>query len=305
MKSIAIVSFLATAAYAQSSASGGSSTSTANPLIPTGVSSGCASYLNTLNSDSSLSACTAPLVTASADFAPGSNTTNPSTSTIQSALNNICASSNSCPESTIRGILSDFYSACTPELTSSPNTDLIQTYDTLYSLEPLWQSICAKSDSGAYCVTALDSNATSKRAVPEQTLARRDSAPQYAFIPNAEEYNNKGILFLGLSPSDSSSKLCSSCSRSVLTSYMQFESNVPYGPGLSNSVLLKGQTDLYNAVNSTCGADFLAGPAQAAAPGAGGGLSGGLLSGAPRAVDSKVLMAGTALGALAAAFVAL
>ncbi|KAA1474132.1 hypothetical protein DENSPDRAFT_840681 [Dentipellis sp. KUC8613] len=299
MKSIAVVSALATVALAQSSGS--------NPLIPSGISSGCSSFLTQLNSDTSLASCTQPLVQASSEFAPGSNTTNPSSSTIQSALNNICGTSAACPDSTIRGQLANFYSACQAELTSSANADVIRQYDVLYALQPLQQSVCAKDDSGRYCVISMStSSSSSKRSLAQDAvLERRDGSSQYAFVPNVTTYRNKNILFLGLQPDSPSSLLCSSCSRSIMTAYMQFESSVPYAPGLPNSPLLGGQNDTYSAIQSQCGADFLSAGTQNAAPAAAGGLSGGVLNGAPRALDNTVVMASSILGAVAAAFVAL
>jgi hypothetical protein len=67
-------------------------------------------------------------------------------------------------------------------------------------------------------------------------------------------------------------------------SYFNFEKSVPYGPGLSNSPLLGGQSDLYDAVNNTCGKSFFGGAVQAA-----GGISGGLVgsNAAPRSISQS------------------
>ena len=54
-----------------------------------------------------------------------------------------------------------------------------------------------------------------------------------------------------------------------------FESAIPYAPGLGHGPLMSGQTQLYLAVQNTCGATFLSGAVQAA-----GGLSGGIMKGA-------------------------
>ncbi|ETW80052.1 hypothetical protein HETIRDRAFT_477638 [Heterobasidion irregulare TC 32-1] len=316
MKSIAFISLLATGALAQSSTS-------SNPLIPSGISSGCSSFLTTLNSNSTLSSCLAPLVSATTDFGPSSNATgSPSASTISTALNNVCGSSTSCDESTIRSQLASFYSACSAELTSSSNQDVIRTYDVLYALTPLKTAICAKDDSGRYCVTTLSdivsSNATSVRvstsssgskssiadtlwtSISSKSVSRRAETAQVALIPNVTTYRESNILFLFLDGTLSSSKLCTTCTRSVMTAYMTFEASVPYAPGIANSVLLSGQSDLYSGIESTCGSSFLQGSVQAA----GGSISSGLVGAAPRSLDGKVAMAGAMLGSLFAGAVA-
>lgn len=76
-----------------------------------------------------------------------------------------------------------------------------------------------------------------------------------------------------------------------MTSYITFESSCPYGPGLSSSLLLLGQLDLYNNITSKCGSTFLSGAVQAA-----GGISSGLLSGAaPRAGGQELSAAVSAI----------
>lgn len=55
-----------------------------------------------------------------------------------------------------------------------------------------------------------------------------------------------------------------------MTSYINFESNAPYAPGIASSSLLSQQTSVYNAITSVCGSNFLSGVVQAA-----GGISTG------------------------------
>jgi len=65
---------------------------------------------------------------------------------------------------------------------------------------------------------------------------------------------------------------------------------MPYAASLINSPILGGQQDLYDAVSSQCGADFVSGSVQAV-----GSLSGGLGS------SSSAALAGREVnGALAA-----
>ncbi|KAH7911291.1 hypothetical protein BJ138DRAFT_1113340 [Hygrophoropsis aurantiaca] len=306
MKSVAVLSALVSAAVAQSSTSSAAgASSSSNPLIPTGISDGCSSFLNTLNSNSGFSACTSPIISATQQFGPGGNeTSGATTGSINSALNNLCSTSafSACPDSTIGDQLTSFYSACSAELTSNPNTDVIRTYDVLYMLSPMRQAICSKDDNGKYCVTEIPSASNSDAAGnvdiettkdtsqknlwiwtgedPEadasSTVTRRDvSNTTAALIPNTTTFSATNLVFLFLEPTMSSTQLCTACTRNILTPYINFESKIPYGPGLGKSPCMSGQSALYNGVQGTCGANFLSGAVQAA-----GGISSGILNGA-------------------------
>ncbi|EMD34898.1 hypothetical protein CERSUDRAFT_157622 [Gelatoporia subvermispora B] len=312
MKSFAIVAALVSVALAQS----------ASPsLIPTGISSGCSSFLTTLNQDSSLSNCTTPIIQATSAFGAGADTTStPSSSDVSSALSTLCGSS-TCDSSTIRSTLADFYSACAAELTSSLNQDVLRTYDVLYSLAPLSEAICAKDDSGSYCVSSLGSSSTSpapsatelesvaqnlwvsaSSGSSDSSNTRRDQTPM-AVVPNVTTYEANNLVFLFLNANLTEAQLCTPCARNIITSYISFESSTPYGPGLGSSQLLGGQSTLYEAVQSICGASFLSGAVQAA-----GGLSGGILKksgAAPMASISNSGIVGTFVAAAALGVAAL
>jgi len=201
-----------------------------------------------------------------------------------------------CPESLIRGKIADFYSACSAELTSNAHPDVIRTYDVLYTMTPLRIAICSKDDNGSYCVTQTKAPATSGLnaaislnggssgltpaalqkyiavpAVNPTTLTRR--ADEAALSPNVTTYRAANLPFLFRQASLPAETLCTACTRNVLTAYINFESNVPYAPGLNKSTLLSGQSALYLGVQTTCGKNFLSGAVQAA-----GGLSGGTFS---------------------------
>lgn len=94
-----------------------------------------------------------------------------------------------------------------------------------------------------------------------------------AILPNMTTYHDTNLPFIFFTPNLDATKLCTACSRNVLTAYINFESNVPYGPGLSQSQLLDTQSALYSAIQQKCPTGFLSGAVQAA-----GGLSGGLFS---------------------------
>ncbi|KAH9477108.1 hypothetical protein JR316_0011024 [Psilocybe cubensis] len=295
LKTITIVSVLATAALAQSSSASASSSSaspssTANPLIPSGISQTCSSFLSSLNSDSSLTSCLSSLSSATSAFAPGSSTS-PSSAAVTTALGNLCTDSisSACSESLVRSKIAAFYTACTSELTTSRSEDVVKIYDVLYTILPLRTSVCSKDDSGSWCVMAdttstredsEDSGETSTLSLAKlmamlytKNSALQRRAPVSAIVPNITTYHDTNLPFIFFKPSLDATRLCTTCSRNVLTAYINFESNTPYAPGLSQSLLLSTQSDLYSAIQQKCPANFLSGAVQAA-----GGLSGGTFS---------------------------
>jgi len=246
--SFAVLSVLTSAAWAQS-------------FTPAGISGSCRDFLTALNTVSSLASCFSPLVRATAAYGPLAPQSNPTVASMTSALDALCApSASSCPVSAVRTKLGEFYAACTKELTSEPNNDVIRTYDTFYALMPLKEAVCSKDDNGRYCVTE-----TTKSGKTKRSLVERGPGDQVAFIPNATSIGSSNLLFLYIKGDLPSDKLCTTCTKNVLSAYMGFQSTVPYAPGLAQSILLRGQIELYQGVTKTCGKDFLGGAAQAAA----------------------------------------
>ncbi|KAG0706194.1 hypothetical protein DFH29DRAFT_825087 [Suillus ampliporus] len=320
MKSFAILSLFITASVAQSSSS-------SNPFIPSGISQACSNYLVSLNNNATFSSCISPITSATSQFAPGVNSSSITTATINTALNNLCSTSafNACPDSTVRAQLMSYYSACSVELTTSVNIDVLRTYDVLYVLTPLRQAVCSKDDNEKYCVTQLNTTSSSSATgnVALVTSPKQEALQQYlyttpgsavssrrdvsntttttALIPNTTTYQDTNLVFLFLEPGMNSTQLCTTCTRNTLTPYITFESSLPYAPGLNNSLLLSGQTALYNYILSACPSGFLSGAVQAA-----GGLSGGILgSGAPRSINADVsLLVSAMLGAAGLAITA-
>lgn len=191
----------------------------------------------------------------------------------------------------MRTWLTRFYGNCSAELTSNPVTAVKQIYDALYALTPLKIAICSKDDSGKFCATELAASNGLKNAMSAggssmtpsniiNALAQTSpTASTPALVPNTTTYQDTNLLFLFLQPTSGSQSAlqsnnqCTACTRNIMTSYMNFESDTPYGPGLDKSGLLAGQQKLYDAITNTCGNSFLSGAVQAA-----GGLSGGTLS---------------------------
>ncbi|KAI5833029.1 hypothetical protein K523DRAFT_297047 [Schizophyllum commune Tattone D] len=251
MKSLAILALLSTAVWAQSSDSASSTASASSSLPSDGVSKSCRKFLKSLDSDDSLANCIAPLISASAPYAPGGSG---SSGDVKDTLTSIC-NANSCDASTVQGKLADFSSACNTELTSS-NEEVIGIYDAMYFVIPFKNAVCSKGDSGDYCALSVSKYASGDDVQAAQKSLSSGSAG------NAFSANNLAFFFL--TDSTDSNYLCTTCTRNVLTSFIDFESDTPYAPGLTNSELMGGQSKLYSGVGSTCGTSFLSGAVQAA-----------------------------------------
>ncbi|KIY44858.1 hypothetical protein FISHEDRAFT_61544 [Fistulina hepatica ATCC 64428] len=264
MKTILVISVVSLSLFQRCSAS--------SSLIPSGISDSCNSYLTALNENTSLSSCTSALITASADYGPDADgLTSPSSSAVKSALDTLCSAS-TCSAGTLRTELTYFYSNCSDELTSSLNSDVLTLYDVVYGILPLKETLCTQDDDGSYCAlessdafSALTESVSSGSL--SETLSRRADSD---ITPDTEVISDSNLAFLFLTANLTESTLCTTCTRQVLTTWIQFESDTLYAPGISSSSMLSGQTALYNGVVETCGSSFLSGAVAAA-----GGLSQG------------------------------
>ena len=188
---------------------------------------------------------------------------------------------NKCPESSMRQMLTNFYSQCLAELTSNSVDSIRQMYDMLYVLTPFKNALCSKDDNGDYCAMSLPASNGLKNTTSSTTPSAIISqlAQNTPLTPNLAIFESTNLPFLFIQPTDGaqaalqSNSECTTCTRSILTAYINFESSTPYAPGLGTSGLLRTQQTLYNAVCNTCGSSFLSGVVQAA-----GGLSGGTMS---------------------------
>jgi len=220
-----------------------------NSYIPSDISAGCSSFLNNLNDDSSLNQCTMSLLTATKAY---SGSTNATSSDLSSTLSNLC-SDTQCSNPSTRGLLTQFWSACTNELSGgSTNSQVRLLYDILYFFIPFRAAVCAtNSATGNYCVNSLGS--TTPAGSKRDTLEARGSDP--VVDPNA--LRKTGMPYLFMLPSSSPSQLCTPCGKAVLQAYVTWEATLPYGFGLSQSPILGGQPDLWAAVKSKCGQSFI------------------------------------------------
>ncbi|KAJ6556884.1 hypothetical protein B0H10DRAFT_1967543 [Mycena sp. CBHHK59/15] len=261
LNTLTVLLATAAAAHAASSASSAASASaTSNPYIPTGISSGCQSYLEDLNVDADLTPCTSALIAAASSFGPGGSSSSASKSTITTALSSICSTSTSstCSQSLLAGKLAAFYTACSVELTSSPNTQVKTVYDIFYALKPLLTAACATDDSGDYCVLSANVRAAPSPPSPPCSRPRPSRAARRA-SPRAALHDVHA---------------------QILTAYIDAEANTNYAPGIPQSTLMQGQTAIYAGVVNTCGSDFLTSTVKAAGGLGSSGTTGS--SGAPR-----------------------
>ena len=95
--------------------------------------------------------------------------------------------------------------------------------------------------------------------VTERQASTAQSQSGFATViaPNVTTYRNTNLPFLFLQPSMASTELCTPCTREIMVSYIKWETQVPYALGLSQSPTLGGQLDLWTAINSTCGANYV------------------------------------------------
>jgi hypothetical protein len=261
MKLSVIIPLLITTVYAQ----------TQNPLIPSGISSGCSQYLANLDSDPKILSFTKVFNSAVANFGVRSNSSNASASTINSTLNALCP--NLPGPQDIKAQLTSFYPACLTELTTSPNADVIRIYDVLYVIFPMSKAACTKHNE-TYCVlqTASNSAVSANDLWLPLTSKKSRRAEQEVIIPNLEQFVKGNLPVLGIQPSLSTDSLCNPCTRNVLNEYIPFTLDVNYGPGGATGVLMGSENNLYKAVQQKCSSDFLGNTVQVA-----GGISGGIL----------------------------
>jgi len=287
MKTVAILSALVSVVVAQTSS-----------LIPTsGISDTCKTYLIQLNDEPALKSCTTAMTAATSAFSSSSNA---GTSAVSSTLSKLCATSlDSTCSSTVTGpVLMKLQAACPGETTSNDAVRMI--YDSLYIMVPFRKALCAKDDSGNYCSTQVPKSnglvaGGASLANVQKYIGSTDGA---VTRPNVTTFANQNVPFMFISPDSEASVLCTTCTRTLFTGYSDYESISPYGPGISKSMLLQGQTNIYNAIKSKCPANFLSSSGVQAAGAAGKGIASGMLNGAERTAT------GAAATLLGGAFIA-
>lgn len=162
-------------------------------------------------------------------------------------MSSLCdTSDNSCSNTATRALLTQMFTACNDELMgASPNSQVQLIYDILFAFTPMRAAVCSKDTNGNFCVNSLGSTTP--------VNSKRDDDP----IVDPSKISTSGAAFLFMLPSSSAAQLCTPCGKSILQAYVTWEAQTPYGPGLKQSPMLGGQSDLWNAVSTQCGASFL------------------------------------------------
>lgn len=279
------------------------SVAAAASTIPSGISSGCASYLTSLNANTQFATCVSDVLTATNGLTPTS-----SSSALTTALTSLCSTTTTeaCSESFLRTQLTMFYSQCSSDFSES--TGFVHgMYDMVYALGPFLQSVCTPdtSASGKFCVQTLaastGSSSSSLVSSAQTFLSSNSTSPDFS----STVWSSTNILFQFLTATSSQSTLCSACASKIMQTYITFETAEAYGPGnIANSNLLGGQTALWSAMSKTCGGSSSIVENAGAAPTAGSiGAAGALGSGAGSTQVSAAAVGGLAL--LSVALVAL
>lgn len=158
------------------------------------------------------------------------------------------------------------------------------------------------SGSSAAAASSTGSAASaSASGAPEATTAADSGVHAFdlpSILPDAQTWSASNLPFLFLSPNMSSSVLCSSCTKTVLSSYVAWESRMPYALGLANSPLLSRQGDLWTGLGQVCGSGFLQAVTQQAGE---ANLTGGALAGVSR-VGAATVVGLASVAALVLAF---
>jgi hypothetical protein len=201
---------------------------------------------------------------------------------VTAALKDVCGDSvaTACPTSVFASQITAFYAACSEELTSKPNADVVKIYDILYVVPPMREALCSKDDSGNWCVASAAAPAGSSADSLQAALYTKNGE---TYTPNTSTFTSNNIPFLFLNPD--TTDLCTTCTRNVLNAYIKHESNLPYASGLNKSPLLGKQGELFTSVTEKCGDNFMNSEVKAA-----GGLSSGsnsILGGSSNAAHGK------------------
>lgn len=143
--------------------------------------------------------------------------------------------------------------------TATNSTGVISTLKSFVATQDLFSPQVALAAANLVIVqTANTANSITRRFLSLLPRAGTSDISSNAIItPNTTTYLSTGIAYLFLQPNMSSSLLCTSCTKSILASYVAWEAQVPYALGLASSPILGKQSALWSSVSSTCGTTFM------------------------------------------------
>jgi hypothetical protein len=292
MKTVAILSALVSVVAAQTSS-----------FIPTsGVSDTCKAYLAQLDGNTSLKSCTSALAGATSAF---SSSSGGGSAAVSSSLSNLCGNTidGACSTTTMGKVIAEIFAACQKEINSNDQVKML--FDTVYVMGPFRKALCAKDDSGRSCATQIPkSNGLVAGGVAPSNAQKYIASTNGAVSTvNATTFTNQNVPFLFISQDSDASTLCTTCTRNIFTAYADWETQVPYAPGISQSKLLQSQNNIYSAIKSKCPSNFLSSSGVQAAGAAGKGIGSGLLNGAERTASgaASALIGGALLAVVAMA----
>jgi len=288
MKTITILSALVSVVVAQTSS-----------LIPTsGVSDMCKTYLIQLNDETALKACTSALTATTSAFGSSSGG---GSAAVSSSLGSLCATNidSACSADTVGPVIGKMQATCQRELDSN-NEQVKKIYDSVYAMAPFRKALCAKDDSGRYCLTQVpkSNGLVAGGMAPTDVQKYISSTSGGVTTVNGTTFANQNVPFQFISKDSDAGVLCTTCTRNIFTAWSDWESQVPYAPGVSNAMLFKGQSDIYSAIKTKCPANFLSTSGVVAAGAAGQGIGSKMLNGAERTA------AGAAATLIGGAFIA-
>jgi len=216
------------------------------PTIPSGISQTCTDYLKAFNTDAKIQSCITPLLTATARFLPSANMQS-NKDDIKWAMDQMCDPKAACKQSDIQTAVTSFYAACQGELVSGSQPSVGTTFELLYAIIPMRNAVCSKSTDGSYCLSkAKKAGGHAKRA---------DDQAQMSQI-NPEVWNQNNVQYLFMDVNQSVEQLCTACTKQILVAYVSYENAQTFPLGISNSKILGGQKQLWQAITAKCPADF-------------------------------------------------
>lgn len=167
--------------------------------VPSGISKSCSEFYT-----SKLQASTSPLSSCL-------NTIINATSSSSPDLDTFCSSTSSCTDTNFRATLSSFYAACSPELTSDSNKDVIEHYDALYALAPMRTAMCTRGDDSKYCLASMGSKYLDGQESTVQEVLNGASKVV------SDDWKKYGVAFAFLNKDLEKDTLCLPCTRKILT----------------------------------------------------------------------------------------
>jgi len=215
--------------------------------IPSGITDACNHFLQSFNSDAKMQSCLKPLITATARFLPSANMQS-NQGDVKWAMDQMCSGKSACDQSAMQTTITDFNTACNGDMLSGNQQSLETTFELLYIMTPMIGGVCAKDTDGSYCLSKAKKNGGHTKRGDDQSLLQI----------NTDDWKKSNVQFLFIDANESADQLCTACTKQVMTSYITYETALPYPMGVRSANLLGNQKALWTAINSKCPANYTA-----------------------------------------------